>query len=93
MSDLELKKIYPPGPSVGPAFSVPETYMSEEARLIAQSFSVRINELERRVMDHEQRFDTLQTPLWKRLWFKIDGWPYYDLNGTQQHRPWHRGRW
>ncbi len=41
------------------------------------------------VMDHEQRFDTLQTWWWKRVWFWIDGWPWHDLNGEQRHRPWH----
>lgn len=64
----------------------------EEAELIIQSQQVRLDELEKLVRDHAQRFDTLQTPLWKRLWFKIDGWPYYDLNGVQQHRPWRRRR-
>lgn len=43
------------------------------------------------VRDHAQRFDTLQTPWWKRVAFWIDGWPWYDLNGTQRWRPWHRG--
>ena len=52
----------------------------------------KVAELERRVRDHAQRFDTLQTPWWKRVWFSIDGWPWYDLNGTQRRRPWHRGR-
>lgn len=43
------------------------------------------------VMDHEQRFDTLQTRWWKRLWFYIDGWPgRLDLNADKrQWRPWH----
>ena len=46
------------------------------------------------VMDHEQRFDTLQTALWKRLWFRIDGWPgQRNLNAERRAwRPWHKGR-
>jgi len=56
------------------------------------SLAVRVGELESRVSDHAQRFDTLQTPWWKRVWFAIDGWPWYDLNGTQKRRPWHRSR-
>lgn len=70
-----------------------QTYCSEECRLIHQSVAFRLDQLEKRVSDHEQRFDTLQTPFWKRVWFAIDGWPWYDLNGTQTRRPWHkRGR-
>ena len=64
----------------------------EEAEQIIQSQQVRLDALERAVIDHAQRFDTLQTPLLKRFWFKIDGWPWYDLNGTQRRRPWHRSR-
>ena len=64
----------------------------EEAELIIQSQQARLDALEKLVSDHAQRFDTLQTPWWKRLWFRIDGWPWYDLNGAQQRRPWHRGR-
>jgi len=55
--------------------------------------SLRTNneELWRVVRDHSKRFDTLQTPLWKRVWFRIDGWPgIKDLNATQRkQRPWH----
>ncbi len=42
------------------------------------------------VRDHTDRFDTLQTPFWKRVWYWIDGWPWYDLNGTRRRRPWHK---
>lgn len=48
--------------------------------------------LQHLVRDHAQRFDTLQTPWWKRFWFAIDGWPWHDLNSQQKHRPWHRQR-
>lgn len=43
------------------------------------------------VRDHEQRFDTLQTGFWKRLWFRVDGWPgRRDLNAERRAwRPWH----
>ena len=57
-----------------------------------EDLTMRVAALEHLVSDHTQRFDTLQTPWWKRLWFKIDGWPYYDLNGAQRRRPWHRSR-
>jgi len=54
------------------------------------SLTVRMDEMERLVSDHSQRFDTLQTRWWKRLWFRIDGWPgQRDLNGMRAWRPWH----
>lgn len=62
----------------------------EEAEVHIASLTVRISALEDLVRDHAQRFDTLQTPWWKRVVFKINGWPWYDLNGTQRRRPWHR---
>jgi hypothetical protein len=49
-----------------------------------EDLTSRVAELERLVSDHAQRFDTLQTPWWKRAW--------YDLNGRQKRRPWHKGR-
>lgn len=63
----------------------------EEAEQHFDSFSVRLREVERMVRDHEERFDTLQTPWWKRLWFRIDGWPgQRDLNAERRaRRPWH----
>lgn len=44
------------------------------------------------VRDHEQRFDTLQTPLWKRLLFRLDGWPGQNNLNAQQPawRPWRK---
>ena len=55
-----------------------------------EDLTFRVGELEGVVRDHAQRFDTLQTPWWKRVWFWVQGWPWYDLNGTQRRRPWHR---
>lgn len=59
----------------------------------AELDSLRINfeQLWEKTMDHEQRFDTLQTPWWKRVWFRIDGWPgHRDLNAERRaRRPWH----
>ena len=62
----------------------------EEAELHVKSLTARVDVLEKLYIDHEQRFDTLQTWWWKRVWFWIDGWPWHDLNGTQKRRPWHR---
>lgn len=72
-----------------PALSLIQVNSLEEARVHIASLIDRIQQLEQYASDHDQRFDTLQTPLWKRVWYKIDGWPWYDLNGTQSYRPWH----
>jgi hypothetical protein len=64
--------------------------------IAAQVESLRVNvhgegQLWELVRDHEQRFDTLQSPLWKRLLFRLDGWPgQRDLNAARRSwRPWH----
>jgi hypothetical protein len=62
----------------------------EEAEQHIDSLTRQVNELKRLVSDHDQRFDTLQTPWWKRVWFWLQGWPWYDLNGVQKRRPWSR---
>jgi len=55
------------------------------------SLNTKVELLEQIVSDHTQRFDTLQTPLWKRVWFRLDGWPgQRDLNAERRAwRPWH----
>lgn len=60
--------------------------------LVLESLLVRVGELERLVSDLSQRFDTLQTPLWKRTLFRLDGWPgQCDLNAeAPASRPWRR---
>jgi hypothetical protein len=57
-----------------------------EAEVHIASLSVRLTEVERLTRDHAQRFDTLETHWWKRVWFWLQGWPWYPLNGTR--RPW-----
>ena len=68
------------------------TYASDEGKLRDASQDVRIGELERMVSDMDQRFDTLQTPLLRRLLFRIDGWPgQRDLNAdAPAWRPWRK---
>jgi hypothetical protein len=63
----------------------------EEAEQHVVSLSARLDELERLVVDHGHRFDTLQTGWLRRLWFRIDGWPgRRNLNAEKQAwRPWH----
>lgn len=64
----------------------------DEAEAHISSLTVRVEQLERMVSDMAQRFDTLQTPLWKRVMFRLDGWPgQRDLNADgPAWRPWRR---
>lgn len=59
---------------------------------VLASHWVNLVQLAARVRDLEKRLDTLQSPWWKRLWFRIDGWPgIRDLNAPRRAwRPWHR---
>lgn len=51
---------------------------------------LRLMELETRVRQVEKQLDTLGTPLWKRLLFRIDGWPpWWDVAHVRAWRPWH----
>jgi hypothetical protein len=60
--------------------------------LLYRSLVVRIEELERKASDHEQRLDTAQTHQWKRVWFWLLGWPMTDWNAERRNpRPWRRG--
>jgi len=58
---------------------------------LLKSLHTRVEQLEHEIRDHAQRFETLQTRWWKRLWFRIDGWPgQNDLNAKKRSwRPWH----
>lgn len=66
----------------------------DSLRAEVESLKVNREQHADRIRDMEKRFDTLQTPLWKRIWFRIDGWPgQRDLNAKRRaKRPWHRGR-
>lgn len=63
--------------------------MSRDAEI--DSLTVNVTQLQQRVTDLEKRLDTLQTRWWKRLWFRVDGWPgQIDLNAPRRAwRPWH----
>jgi hypothetical protein len=64
----------------------------DEAETHISSLTVRVDELERLARDHAQRLDTLQTPVWRRIVFRLDGWPgQRDLNADRPSwRPWRR---
>lgn len=63
---------------------------SLEARVA--SLEVNMQLMRADLVDHTQRFETLQTALWKRIVFRLDGWPgQRDLNADgPAWRPWRR---
>jgi len=65
--------------------------VAEAARHIA-SLAARIDQVERELRDVTQRLDTLQTSAWRRIVFRIDGWPgRRNLNADRPSwRPWRR---
>lgn len=71
--------------------------MSDDpASLRAEIDSLIVNNelLAGRIHHLENCLETLQTPLWKRVWFRIDGWPgQRNLDAPRRAwRPWHKGR-
>lgn len=55
------------------------------------SIEENYRDLEKRVRAIEDRFDTRSTPWWKRLVFRIDGWPSWVwLVDRPRWRPWRR---
>lgn len=45
--------------------------------------------LQQRVRQMEKRFDTGDSPGWKRLLFRFDGWgPWFQLRKKPRWRPW-----
>lgn len=66
--------------------------MGTPASLGLEDLTRNYERLERIVSDHTQKFDTLETVWWKRIWFWLDGWPHHRLNAERRSwRPWHRG--
>lgn len=62
----------------------------DEADVILASLTTRCSELERRVRHVEKQLDTLGSPWWKRLWFRLDGWPaWWVVAAGRAWRPWH----
>lgn len=66
--------------------------MDAQDEQLLESLYVKTEELERLVSDINQRLDTLQTPLWKRALFRLDGWTgQSNLNAERPAwRPWRR---
>lgn len=64
----------------------------EEAEQHIRSLTARVDQYEDIIFQMTRKFDTLETPLWKRIWFRIDGFPgQSDLDRDEpQWRPWRR---
>jgi hypothetical protein len=70
----------------------PRVRSLEEAEQHITSLDARQTQLENMVFEFNRMFEVLQTPLLKRIWFRIDGWPgQSDLGRKKPHwRPWRR---
>lgn len=49
------------------------------------------NQLENRVRYLEKLIDTKNSSWYKRIWWRIDGWPPWYKVGERSWRPWHKG--
>jgi hypothetical protein len=56
-----------------------------------ESLLVNVQQHAVRVRVLEDRFDTRDTPLWKRIVFRLDGWPAWHVVAEKPRwRPWRR---
>ena len=63
----------------------------EEAELIFASLIARQDQLSVRVRHLEKQIDTHGSPWWKRVWFRLNGWPpWYLVAEKPAPRFWHR---
>lgn len=54
------------------------------------SLWVNMQQLQQRIRQLEKMMDTRATPLWRRVWFRIDGWPSWTTVAEKRSwRPWH----
>lgn len=68
----------------------PQVRSIEEAEVHIRSWAVRIHQLERTVRTQQKLIDTMDTPLWKKMIFILDGWPLFRVVSKPQWRPWHQ---
>lgn len=55
------------------------------------SHEAQINALADRIRTLEKQIDTHGSPWWKRILFRIDGWPaWWVVAARPAWRPWHR---
>lgn len=62
-----------------------------DAELVLTSIQTRLTALECRVRHLEKIEDTRNTVWWRRLLFRVDGWPRAGIVASERSwRPWHR---
>ena len=54
------------------------------------SLWINYRQLAGRVRLIEKMIDTKDSPWWKRLWWRLDGWPPWYRVGPRAKRPWRR---
>lgn len=62
----------------------------EEAEIHVRNLAFRVRALERQVRAHQNLVETMDTPLWKKAIFVLDGWPLFRVVKRPQWRPWRR---
>lgn len=59
-----------------------------EAEIHIESLSIRLRSLEEQLRHVQKQLDTLGSPWWKRVWFRLNGWPPWWVVGEKKPRPW-----
>ncbi len=71
----------------------PQVLDLEEAKVHLGVLYERVQKLERLATLHDDEIEmAFRTPFWKRLWFRLDGWPLHRVGQTHElpWRPWRR---
>lgn len=61
----------------------------DDADTHVRSLWLNYRALAKRVRLLEKMIDTKDSPWWKRLAFRLDGWPPWYRVGPRSKRPWH----
>lgn len=63
----------------------------EDADVVARSHQVQIDALADRIRHVEKQLDTHGSPWWRRIIFRLDGWPaWWVVAREPADRPWRR---
>jgi hypothetical protein len=63
----------------------------ENAAPVIRAHELNLLQLERRLRTVEKLLDTRATPLWRRILFRLDGWPSWSVVAPRPAwRPWRR---
>jgi hypothetical protein len=61
----------------------------DDADAHVRSLWTNVDGLAARVRYLEELIDTKDSPWWKRVWFRLDGYPAWYRVGPRSKRPWH----